>query len=119
MSALSYVRPQHYVIETFDLWAFHEKNGNLPAGRPYKVRDCESLEDGVREIGNELWHKRHVAIRRTNHETGRITLHIYVGKRKSQPRYVYHNYETRRVHDYYAEHVQDIVLSAELLGERS
>ena len=104
------------VHESFEIWAFSEKCGNLPAGRPYKIRDCESLEEGIRDISHELYHKRIMAIRRTSYETGRIILHLYAIKKKSKGERRWHYAESKIVHDCYAEHLQDIVLDKELFA---
>ncbi len=50
-----------------------------------------------------LFHKNALAIRETDGQASR--LHLYVIKRKSTPRYVYHNHIMRREHDLYADPV--------------
>lgn len=63
--------------------------------------------------GRSVNHKDKLAIRATDEETGEVTLHLYAIKRKSTPRYVYKDYQTRREFDLYADPI--CTLSGEVL----
>lgn len=114
MSVTTTARPQKLVRETFTLWRINEVKSR--AGVPYMPVECDSLEDAVQRGTDPLNHKRQFIVRRVDMMTGQVTLHIYTVKQKSKPTYRYHNFETRAVRDFYAEHVQDIVLTPEFLA---
>lgn len=107
-------KPRQLIRETFSLWRILEGNGR--AGQPYFEADCDSLEAAVQRATNCLNHKKNFIVRRVDTLTGQVTLHIYTVKQKSKPVYRYVNYETRAVRDFYAEHVQDIVLTGDVLA---
>lgn len=76
----------------------------VSGGRTYPmIVDCNTLQEAVDGGKVRCQHKDNLLIREV--EGGRVKCHLYTIKRKSQPRYVYRDYQTTRVHDLYADHV--------------
>lgn len=92
--------------ETFDI--FKIGSSSLNNGKAYPIDSADTYEDAVRIGALRNMHKEKFMVKRTDTFNGDVTLHFFAVRRKSQGVKRYHNYQTRTVHDEYADHLFDL-----------
>src|SRR3990167_6632833 len=109
MSAARPVTISRYSFEAFNITemasAWNPSAPNRP--RPYP-ETFENIDDAVL-CGMSAGHKGKLLIVERDSFTGASTMHIYAIRKKSQGVKRYHAYETRTIHDEYAEKVVSFV----------
>lgn len=85
-------------------------------GTVHALDRAASLAECVEAATGRVSHKGKFLVRHTDRLTGKAMLHFYQVKRKSKAAHRYHEYQTRAVHDHYAELL--LVLDADALGDR-
>lgn len=112
--SVAQLRPQILPRETFETFSISE-SALSGIGRAQLLDDHEDLAEAVQSATMRVPHKAKFMVRQTNMLTGAVMLKFYAVKKKSVPNYRYHEYQTRAVHDRYAEHLFD--LDAACVGE--
>lgn len=96
-------RPTPYTGKTFAAFRITDA-----PERTYPVRITgtpSTLDQAVTESIGTFIFKEKLLIRETDEQTGKVTLHLFAIKRRSQPDYVWNGHRQERVHRLYAERV--------------
>ena len=109
MSAVSFVRPQAFAAETFDLLGLSETDGIMYRKGEAFLRDSFSGEAEAIKTGQAITpHKERFIVRRRNNLTGDVMCSFYQVKQKSKGQKRWNYGEVRTVRDVYAEHLFDL-----------
>lgn len=97
-------RPQKLITETFGVFWISETFG----GQANSLGSFDDFDQALAEGQLRTSHKTKFYIKRTHCQSGDVTLHFYTMRKKSKGQKRYHNYQTRVIHDEYAEHLFDL-----------
>ena len=89
----------------FSFRVFRIVDGRTYGPLDWCVGDPSTLAEAVQGYQANFSHKEHMLIVERDHERERETRHLYAIKRKSAGRWVYEDYQHRKVHDLYADPV--------------
>lgn len=99
-----HIRAAHYAETTYSAFQVGDDEGGKYPQRTYTHGEMlsTSLDEAVTEaLTRKLYdHKDHLVIREVGPRG--VKLHVFAIKKKSTPRYVHKDHDTRRVHDLYA-----------------
>jgi len=107
MTTATAIRPQVMARETFH--PFVISSGGLSGiGKTLPLQEADDLDNAV-QIGTLCTpHKGFFEVRIGNTLTGAVVRKFYAVRQKSKATHRYHEYQTRAVHDRYAEHLFDL-----------